>query len=293
MLDRLDRTGPWERSLAKRIHGDPGTVHEVLLETYLKTWRWYLREKGDGFQKRNDYLLAMDQDITKAESELLGFQTVQGFRATRDHILTAAAFCKGNQAVIDLLMGIHTQEGSTFRTNGAALKERVRGYINGLDALQSRIDNSIALLEYSLQLKHQELATSMNRHMEELTHSTVDDSATVRNITKLGLFYLPPTFICGLFGMNFFDYDNDTNYLVIAPNFWIFVVVSVLLTGATWVIYYVSERHMEKTQLRPDERAAQPSMGRRVMRSKGKSDTFNSKTTASTGRSTVLPKYNS
>lgn len=43
----------------------------------------------------------------------------------------------------------------------------------------------------------------------------------------------------GLFGMNFFDFDDATYLLRISPNFWIYVVLTVpmmVLTIACWQI---------------------------------------------------------
>jgi hypothetical protein len=40
------------------------------------------------------------------------------------------------------------------------------------------------------------------------------------------------------FGTNFFALDTESNRLVGSPMIWIYIVASILLTGATFVFYY-------------------------------------------------------
>ena len=113
----------------------------------------------------------------------------------------------------------------------------------------------IRQLAYALDLQNQETAAKINDHISELTEETTDHSATVTWITLLTLFYLPGSFVSvsscisltdtradlgshkTLYGMNFFYFNPRTSKLVIAKDFWIFVVTWLPLALLTFLGY--------------------------------------------------------
>ncbi|KAI1116609.1 hypothetical protein F5Y14DRAFT_48744 [Nemania sp. NC0429] len=72
--------------------------------------------------------------------------------------------------------------------------------------------------------------------------ATQSDSVAMKSIAFVTLTFLPPTFVCAIFSMSFFDYSADAGW-AISDKFWLywaFAVPTTLLTVAAW--YYASKR---------------------------------------------------
>jgi Mg2+ and Co2+ transporter CorA len=113
------------------------------------------------------------------------------------------------------------------------------GLTSSTTTLQSRSQGVISLLSATIDIHNQEQSGELNSHLFDLTQDTVDDSASVRVITFLSLLYLPASFVGTLFGMNLFVFDPDTRRIIIAQDFWIYVLCFVPLTLATVVSAWV------------------------------------------------------
>ena len=63
----------------------------------------------------------------------------------------------------------------------------------------------------------------------------------MRSIAVVGLVYLPGTFVSGLFGMNFFQFQEQsgTQIWAVSDRFWLYWAVTVPLTLTTVVIWVV------------------------------------------------------
>ena len=77
--------------------------------------------------------------------------------------------------------------------------------------------------------------------MLELGRNSRDDSRNMKAIALVGLFYLPGTFVSGLFGMNFFSFsdENGQQTWAVSQNFrvyWIVVIPLTLVTVVIWLI---------------------------------------------------------
>ena len=109
---------------------------------------------------------------------------------------------------------------------------------------------------YALDLKNQYTAADINNHVSQLAEKTTKDTTAVMWITLLTLLYLPGSFVAvslgkllalidspadrdsqTLYGMNLFVFNPQTRRLVIADDFWIFVVTWLLLTLLTFLGY--------------------------------------------------------
>ncbi|KAI4592366.1 hypothetical protein KJ359_011306 [Pestalotiopsis sp. 9143b] len=63
------------------------------------------------------------------------------------------------------------------------------------------------------------------------------DSAAMKTISLLTLAFLPPTFICAIFSMSFFNYDQSTGWSMSAQ-FWLYWAFAIPLTLITSVVCY-------------------------------------------------------
>lgn len=102
--------------------------------------------------------------------------------------------------------------------------------------LQKRIHATAQLLSDTLSFRDQIVAKEQNGTMLQLNKSAVF-------ITMLTLLYLPASFVASFFGMNFFDYDNDSGNMVASDMVWIFVAATCGLTAITFASYYWLLKH--------------------------------------------------
>ncbi|KAL2787492.1 hypothetical protein BJX66DRAFT_327793 [Aspergillus keveii] len=74
------------------------------------------------------------------------------------------------------------------------------------------------------------------------------DSAWMKTIAFVSMVYLPGTFVSGLFGTNFFDFDSPTPGLWAHSNFWLYWAVAVPLTMVTMGVWAAWHRRNDIQQ---------------------------------------------
>lgn len=95
-------------------------------------------------------------------------------------------------------------------------------------------------------LRHRSIANEKRLQNEiQLTFQTVarhdalimmDDSAALKTLAFVTFTFLPPTFICAVFSMSFFNYDQSLGWRV-SGKFWVYWAVTVpttIISGALW-----------------------------------------------------------
>lgn len=72
----------------------------------------------------------------------------------------------------------------------------------------------------------------MAGQQRRLAHSSKRDSASMKTLSLLGAVFLPATYLASLFGMNFFNFQQDgaDDAPVISPLLWIYFVITVPVT---------------------------------------------------------------
>lgn len=85
---------------------------------------------------------------------------------------------------------------------------------------------------------NQDLRT-LTRNLNDLTQNNVDESTAIKVITFISAVYLPGSFVCSLYGMNFFVFDQVKRHIAIADDFWVFVATWLPLTMVTAAMYLV------------------------------------------------------
>ncbi|GKZ59482.1 hypothetical protein AnigIFM49718_005364 [Aspergillus niger] len=82
---------------------------------------------------------------------------------------------------------------------------------------------------------HNEINLGFNLVSQRFGHDAKSDSAMMRTVAIVSMVYLPGTFVSGLFGTNFFDYDNGKE--VMTSSFWIYWAITIPLTLITMFIW--------------------------------------------------------
>jgi len=228
-----------------RLRDDPSQFHSLICASYIQNWRWYLRHLGELFEQKNDPAFALDH--MRATALVLSFDSVRGLRDLHDDVIALSAHCSGDLKIVDTLKNKLSQQESLEPYSTLLV-----GYIESLTVLQNRIRNTIDLIAYALDIKNQEEASDLNKHLYRLTSENVDDNATVKLITVVSLVYLPGSFVGTLYGANFFAFDATTKrFLFSRKDFWIWAVTWIGLTLLTFLAYGLFV-HRHKT--RPDRK---------------------------------------
>ena len=101
-------------------------------------------------------------------------------------------------------------------------------------------------------LRHRSIANEKRLQNEiQLTFQTVarhdalvmmDDSAALKALAFVTFTFLPPTFICAVFSMSFFNYDQSLGWRV-SGKFWVYWVVTVPTTIISAVLWFYWQRN--------------------------------------------------
>ena len=85
---------------------------------------------------------------------------------------------------------------------------------------------------------HNEIAMGFNMGAQKNSAIAVEDSGTMKTLSLVTLTFLPPTFICAIFSMSFFNYA-DSGWRVSGKIwiYWAFAIPTTLLTVLIWYVW--------------------------------------------------------
>ncbi|KAG8530304.1 uncharacterized protein KY384_004806 [Bacidia gigantensis] len=250
-----------DKQAAKKLVDYPMRVHLLAYELYIGNWRWYLRDLGEELDRKvpteshprytaslpltspqNDKIMIVDLDTPAAVS--LNLEKVQALRNLGDKTLTLNGHCTSAKTVLEKLKVI-PNNGFTDGWDAEPYVNRLAGYIDCIPALTSRVQNSIELHAYALDLKNQFTAADINQQVENIAEDTKRDTTSVKWITYLTLIYLPWSFTATLYGMNVFWFNQSTRRLAVSQDIWIWVATAVPLTVLTIGCYRVMNTYIK------------------------------------------------
>ncbi|KAJ5165155.1 Mg2+ transporter protein CorA-like/Zinc transport protein ZntB [Penicillium coprophilum] len=220
------------RNICPEVESDPFWLHRVLFAVYFPAWRKYIAVHEQRFLPLAGSTIATF--ITGPLS--LGYDSLSTLTALQTRFLEVPAVLASATDILDELCTVISSESviSTDKSAVQVFKNYRRECIaNSRNAshLQERAQIVSKLLADTLLFRNQVLAKEQNTNMLQLNKSAVF-------ITTLTLVYLPSSFLATIFGMNFFDMDQENNRIVGTPMIWIFFISSIALTAITFLLYY-------------------------------------------------------
>ncbi|KAI8961414.1 hypothetical protein F5Y11DRAFT_326469 [Daldinia sp. FL1419] len=210
----------------------PWRIHGILFTAYFPAWREYL-----AFLERKLLLQTSTTFSTFIDEELrVGYDNLSALASLDNRFLQAATLLSHSEDVLKQLSSTLSQQSvddiasETINTLDNYCR-RSAAHCRVAKLSQQRAQTTAQLLANTLSFRDQILAKQQNGNMLQLNKSAVF-------LTTLTLFYLPASFVATFFGMNFFDLDSASKRIISTPMIWIYIVSSILLTGATFLIYY-------------------------------------------------------
>ncbi|KAI1092774.1 hypothetical protein F5B19DRAFT_453559 [Rostrohypoxylon terebratum] len=208
---------------------DPCHIHEILFEAYFPAFRRYI-----AFLETRLLPIANTTFSTFIDEPLrVGYDNLSALSSLDSQFLQASTFLSHSEDVLQELSLLLGQEGRRSPTVGVLdnYRRQAIAHRRTTALLQRRAQTTTQLLANTLSCHDQLLAKQQNNNMLRLNKSAVF-------LTTLTLLYLPASFVATFFGMNFFDFDDETRKLTVTPSIWIYVVSSVVLTILTFSVYY-------------------------------------------------------
>ncbi|KAJ5163014.1 uncharacterized protein N7500_004844 [Penicillium coprophilum] len=116
---------------------------------------------------------------------------------------------------------------------------RLRSWQSFIANLRSRSISNEKRLQNEIQLAFNTVAQHDASVTLEIGRATQLDSATMKTIAFVTLTFLPPTFICAIFSMSFFDFGGDSGWTMSNKFwvYWVFAIPTTILTTLVWTYW--------------------------------------------------------
>ena len=116
------------------------------------------------------------------------------------------------------------------------VSERLAFFKSYIDSARQRSISNEKRLQNEIQLAFNIVAQHDASISVEISRAARSDSETMKTLAFVTLTFLPPTFICALFSMSFFHYDDGSGWGV-SNKIWIYWVIAVPTTVATALVW--------------------------------------------------------
>ncbi|MCJ1402112.1 hypothetical protein MMC11_005331 [Xylographa trunciseda] len=251
---RIDR---YVKSFDKLANLNPFEIHLIILDTALANWRPYIIFLTEKITTMSDAVLVADID-GKGDGLPLGVQSRQQLKDLEDQIIDFLLILDSTYDTV-LAFGqkyeqyCHSANESSINLDESldsiqlALQEKQREVEllqRKVKALHKKVNGTISLLSSLLDLgtgnslkELAEEARKENITMRLLTEKGTRDAAAVKVLTMITLIYLPATVVSNFFSTQFVS--QQQNSLIVAENAWLFAAISVPLTAATILIWWL------------------------------------------------------
>ncbi|KAJ5551362.1 hypothetical protein N7535_000687 [Penicillium sp. DV-2018c] len=146
------------------------------------------------------------------------------------------------QNIEHILRQQETYMNATRESDSGACEDinlRLRSWQSFISNLRSRSISNEKRLQNEIQLAFNTVAQHDAGVTLEIGRATQSDSATMKTIAFVTLTFLPPTFICAIFSMSFFQCGDDTGWTMSNKFwiYWVFAIPTTLLTTLVWTYW--------------------------------------------------------
>ncbi|PLN84780.1 hypothetical protein BDW42DRAFT_31437 [Aspergillus taichungensis] len=244
-------------------------IHGVILQTALNGWRDYLVYLEDTFSKLSDQGFHTRVSGPRGEGDLdVDFSDIRSLRALTAKMRRLLQIISLNVEVAErmrtwtlrvkshsphqlsdafddlestiqtfiMCSNIHCSRLSSMMDRG----REIQGLIQSM--LEARTNEGSNMLNNRM-ARLAEISADENRLIAGLTYQTTRDTRAMSTISFISAVFLPATFLATMFGMNFFAFAGGR--IIIATNFWIYIIMAACSSGVTVTIWYCWQRRIE------------------------------------------------
>ncbi|THX58525.1 hypothetical protein D6D06_02845 [Aureobasidium pullulans] len=240
-----------------RIEQNPLRLDLLVISTYVDNWRSALTELAEIFQEQRRFILAAKFNDVDDFQKTINFTTMSRLQALEGKVQVMPNMIRSTIMLIDHLVSLNNTlyesriydatEQENICQALTAMRVRVDGYLATSVALETRISGIFKLVSNAMILRTQTTTANINHNALDLTKKSIQDNSVLKLATLATLFYLPGSFVAGIFGMNYFDFGDGAK-LEIASNFWIYLAVTIPLTILTGLAWKLAVRRQEQKE---------------------------------------------
>ncbi|KAL4960020.1 uncharacterized protein BDV14DRAFT_193313 [Aspergillus stella-maris] len=226
---------------------NPLLVHSILFGTFCAAWRDYLKHLESRILSIGNTTVAAEID----KPLRVNHESLTAVRSTENRCLVLHPIFRSLEKTCDVLHQANATLAGAGTTEDHALEAMkqllnnysasVSAYAQAAWSLQNRTSRIACHITDTLSFKDAYIAKRQTEFM-------LRDSTTVRVITVVTLIYLPSTFMATLLGMNSFFEMDENRRIVVAPQFWIYVVCAIPLTAATLCYWWYFQRSKQRKE---------------------------------------------
>ncbi|KAI9150647.1 Notoamide biosynthesis cluster protein M' [Paramyrothecium foliicola] len=114
---------------------------------------------------------------------------------------------------------------------------RLLNFKQMLGNLRCRSVSNHQRLQNEIQLAFNLVAQDASKASINISQATRADSASMKTVSILTLIFLPPTFICAIFSMSFFNFDPQDGWAV-SDQFWMYWALAIPATLIAAAVYF-------------------------------------------------------
>lgn len=118
------------------------------------------------------------------------------------------------------------------------IHQRLISQRNMIQCLSQRSTSNKDRLLNELNLAFQTVTQYDSAVAVEIGRAAQEDSSAMKTVAFLTLTFLPATFVSAIFGMSFFNYDSESDKLLLSTQFWVYWAVVIPLTLATFALWH-------------------------------------------------------
>lgn len=224
---------------------DPFWVYSHILERVARLSEravWNIRDQVRNMEKmiKTDYR-RLHHDIARHAIHVT--ETLDATLNTLEHILRYHENHVGHKRTVPDGREVATEIWEDVHTRLAFFQSYFGSLRHRSAANEKRLQNEIAM-NFNMGAQHNaaitldisRVAIEDSGTMKYLAFAAKEDSGTMKTLSLITLTFLPPTFICAVFSMSFFNYA-DSGWRV-SGKFWIYWAFAIPTTLLTVLIWY-------------------------------------------------------
>ncbi|KFH48832.1 hypothetical protein ACRE_001760 [Hapsidospora chrysogenum ATCC 11550] len=193
---------------------------------------------GHVMWKRPQAYAALCGEMVRA---MEAFKTRWGFFAVDEERLDASE--RSHRVAVGRLHGSILSRIDFYRVKLKGLENYIHTTLERLKVQREALYNIMSQREARLNLQ---IAGEQRR----IAHASKRDSTAMKTLSLLGALFLPGTYLASVFGMTFFNFEDDAQ--PVAADLWIYFAITIPITGLIVAAWVWTERRREAQHRRDD-----------------------------------------
>ncbi|KAM7219339.1 hypothetical protein V8F06_005238 [Rhypophila decipiens] len=241
----------------KKTSQGTDSLHHIFLAASLPNWRWYLDHRRKMVSHFTEKAIHSNGDVKKPYDYDTGFSDCQKLQklvtslALAQHILAATQNVR--VMLSKLHVPVHADAGPKSDGNTNTIRSQINGFTRTAATLEKSAEGTSRLMSKLLEYRKSDQlnaqagllasltaqANAQSHELRSLAYESRTDSRYTKILGFVATIYLPASLLASVFSTDLIQLpqlmasDSDEKILYVSQAMWLFVLVCVVLTGAT------------------------------------------------------------